>query len=89
MRKIVEEVVANEEKVNKKGGKKSNKKSEVMKNSLTRQTLNRSVKDRELEEVLSGLTTTIKVVGCGGTCDFGSSISLEVLFILYGWYFGQ
>ena len=66
MRKIIEEVVANEKKVNKKGGKKVNNKSDVMKNSLTRQTLNRSVKDRELEEVLSGLTTTIKVVGCGG-----------------------
>ena len=65
MRKIIEEVVANEKKA-KKGGKKPNKKPDDMKNSLTRQTLNRSAKDRELEEVLSGLTTTIKVVGCGG-----------------------
>ncbi len=65
MRKIIEEVVANEKKV-KKGGKKSNKKTDALKNSLTRRTLNSSIKDKELEEVLSGLTTTIKVVGCGG-----------------------
>lgn len=65
MRKIIEGVVANEKKV-KKGGKKSNKKTDALKNSLTRQTLNSSIKDKELEEVLSGLTTTIKVVGCGG-----------------------
>jgi cell division protein FtsZ len=64
MKKIIEEVVANEKKDKK--GRKSNKKTDALKNSLTRQTLNRSVKDRELEEVLSGLTTTIKVVGCGG-----------------------
>ena len=65
MKKIVEEVVANEKKA-KKGGKKPNKKKNPLNNSLTRDTINRSVKDRELEEVLSGLTTTIKVVGCGG-----------------------
>jgi len=66
MRKIVEDVVANEKKnKNKKSKKKTNNKVK-MKDSLTRQTLSRSVKDKELEEVLSGLTTTIKVVGCGG-----------------------
>jgi len=65
MRKIIEEVVANEKKV-KKGRKKSIKKTGSSKSSLTRQTANRSIKDRELEEVLSSLTTTIKVVGCGG-----------------------
>ncbi len=61
MRKIIEEVVANE----KKDFKKSNKK-DSFKNSLTRQTINRNIKDKELEEVLAGLTTTIKVIGCGG-----------------------
>jgi len=65
MRKIIEEVVANEKKV-KKGRKKSIKKTGSSKSSLTRQAVNRSIKDRELEEVLSSLTTTIKVVGCGG-----------------------
>lgn len=65
MKKIIEEVVANEKK-NKKDGKKSNKKINSLKNTLTRQIVDRNVKDRELEEILSGLTTTIKVVGCGG-----------------------
>jgi len=61
MRKIIEEVVANE----KKNVKKSNKK-DTIKNSFTHQAINRSIKDKELEEVLAGLTTTIKVIGCGG-----------------------
>ena len=65
MKKIIEEVVAKEKKA-KKGKKKPKKKTITLNNSLTRQTLDRSIKDRELEEVLSGLTTTIKVVGCGG-----------------------
>ena len=69
MRKIIEEVVANEKK-----GKKNKKgtndckpqKKDNLDNSLTRQTISRGIQDRELEEVLSGLTTTIKVIGCGG-----------------------
>jgi cell division protein FtsZ len=65
MRKIVEEVVANEKKA-KKDVKRSNKKADALKNSLTHQALTRGIKDQELEEVLSGLTTTIKVIGCGG-----------------------
>ena len=65
MRKIVEEVVANEKKA-KKDVKRSNKKTDALKNSFTRQALTRGIKDQELEEVLSGLTTTIKVIGCGG-----------------------
>jgi len=66
MKKIVEEVVANEKK-NRKSKKTKGKKSKtVMNESLTRTTINRSMADRELEEVLTGLTTTIKVVGCGG-----------------------
>jgi len=69
MKKIIEDVIANE------NNSKKNKKSKVvkkkqnndkLKDSLTRQTLDRSVKDRELEEILSGLTTNIRVVGCGG-----------------------
>ncbi len=60
MKKIIEEVVANEKKANKKATK-LNKKNDVLKETLTR-----DIVDRELEEVLSGLTTTIKVVGCGG-----------------------
>jgi len=65
MKKIIEEVVAKEN--NKKSKKKNIKtKNDKLKNSLTRNTINRNVADKELEEVLSGLTTTIKVVGCGG-----------------------
>jgi len=64
MRKIIQDVVANEK--NKKKTKKSKKKKDVMENSLTRQTVSRGMQDKELEEVLSGLTTTIKVIGCGG-----------------------
>jgi cell division protein FtsZ len=61
MRKIIEDVVTNE-KQNKKAAKQSNKKSPCLgKDSLTR-----GVDDRELEKVLEGLTTTIKVLGCGG-----------------------
>lgn len=63
MRKIIDEVVANEKnkKKEKKSVKNSGKGSDVLENSLTR-----GVNNRELEEVLAGLTTTIKVVGCGG-----------------------
>lgn len=61
MKKIVEEVIANEKK-----NKKKSKKKDTLKNSFTRSTLERSMADKELEEVLSSLTTTIKVVGCGG-----------------------
>lgn len=63
MRKIIDEVVANEKnkKKEKKSVKNSGKEPDVLKDSLTR-----GVNNRELEEVLAGLTTTIKVVGCGG-----------------------
>jgi len=67
MRKIIEDVVANEK--NNKKLKKQNKKTKKnndLKPSLTRESISRSINDRELEEVLSGLTTTIKVIGCGG-----------------------
>jgi cell division protein FtsZ len=70
MRKIVEEVVADEKNKKLKSKKKVKKskasKSVSLKDSFTRDTITRSMIDKELEEVLSGLTTTIKVVGCGG-----------------------
>lgn len=63
MKKIIQDVVANEKK-----NKKTKKTAKSKKNndSLTRQAISRNMKDKELEEVLMGLTTTIKVVGCGG-----------------------
>ena len=67
MKKIIEDVVASEKKNKKK--KKSKKSSKVTKkqnkNSLAN-SLTKGSNNRELEKVLSGLTTTIKVVGCGG-----------------------
>ena len=63
MKKIIEEVVKTEK--NKKGNKKNpvktNTGADPLDNSLTR-----GVENRELEKVLANLTTTIKVVGCGG-----------------------
>lgn len=69
MRKIIEDLIASEkkEKKEKKTNKKGNPQKKVdLKNSLTRQEISRGIKDKELEEVLSSLTTTIKVIGCGG-----------------------
>ena len=69
MRKIIEDLIASEKKVKKdtKTNKKGNPQKKVnLKNSLTRQEISRGIKDKELEEVLSSLTTTIKVIGCGG-----------------------
>jgi len=63
MKKIIDEVIANEK--NKKE-KKLNNKKDTLNNSLTRSSINRTATDKDLEEVLSGLTTTIKVIGCGG-----------------------
>ena len=62
MKKIIEDVVNNEK--NKRNAKKNVKKTNTadpLTNSLTR-----GGEDRELEKVLANLTTTIKVVGCGG-----------------------
>lgn len=64
MKKIVEDVVANEKK--KKKVKISDKRTDVLKGSLTRDSISRGVKNEELEQILAGLTTTIRVVGCGG-----------------------
>ncbi len=70
MKKIVQDVVANENKKKAKKSKKKNKskskKKDTLNNSLTRQTVNMGMEDKELEEVLSNLTTNIKVIGCGG-----------------------
>ncbi len=63
MRKIIDEVVANEKNKRKemKSVKNPSREPDVLKDSITC-----GVNNRELEEVLAGLTTTIKVVGCGG-----------------------
>jgi cell division protein FtsZ len=37
-----------------------------LKGSLSQKEISRNIKDKELEEVLASLVTTIKVVGCGG-----------------------
>jgi len=66
MRKIIEDVVTEEKKNKGKKGRKVAKKNDVLKGSLTRDTIKRGIDDKELENVLSGLTTTIKVIGCGG-----------------------
>ena len=62
MKKLVEEVVAQE--VIKK--KKTNKDESCNDNNIMKDTYTGNSTDRELEEILAGLTTTIKVVGCGG-----------------------
>jgi cell division protein FtsZ len=75
MRKIIEEVVANENakklkdsnnKTNTESNTDNFTKNNVMNDSLTQKEISRGIKDKELEEVLASLTTTIKVVGCGG-----------------------
>jgi cell division protein FtsZ len=67
MRKIVEEVVANENKKKReKKAKCSDVKTDVLKDSLTRETISRGINNKELEKVLEGLVTKIKVIGCGG-----------------------
>jgi len=57
MKKIIENVVANE---------KNNKKTKKAKNDVLKNSFTRGVDNRELEKILEGLTTTIKVIGCGG-----------------------
>jgi len=64
MKKIVEDIVANEKKnknKKKKNPKNTSKNDKILNDSLTHQST-----DKELEEVLASLTTTIKVIGCGG-----------------------
>ncbi len=68
MKKLVEDVVSKEK--NKDTTKKSIKRSQKKTNSTGGDPMDDSytkgATNRELEEVLAGLTTTIKVVGCGG-----------------------
>ena len=71
MKKIVEDVIAAEN--NKKKNNAENSKKDVKKiieraSPVENQTTVKiaGVNNKELEEVLAGLTTTIKVVGCGG-----------------------
>ena len=59
MEKIIKEVIANEER--KKRDKSSSEKKEDIEDSPTK-----GVDNSELEEILKGLVTRIKVVGCGG-----------------------
>jgi len=67
MKKIIEEVVANEDKKKReKKVKSSDDTTDVLNDSLTRDSISRGIKDKELEEVLAGLVTKIKVIGCGG-----------------------
>ena len=65
MRKLVEDVLEKEQNKSSSGDNfrsdKPKSSSDSLKGSFTQ-----SATDRELEEVLKGLTTTIKVIGCGG-----------------------
>ncbi len=68
MKKIIENVVASNNKedcedTTKKNAKNSNK---INRNSSSDNLKIAGVDNKELEEVLSGLTTSIKVIGCGG-----------------------
>ena len=60
MKKLIEDVVANEEREKKNNIRKRNPVNTMQRNNLI------GTPDEELEEILAGLTTTIKVVGCGG-----------------------
>mgnify|MGYP006283971379 CR=1 FL=1 len=68
MKKLVEDVVSKEGNKNnsKKSTKKSHPKSDSKRGENMKKSLTHGATNRELEEVLAGLTTTIKVVGCGG-----------------------
>ena len=71
MKKIVEDAIASANKKDKKKtnvtnkNEQSNPKSEIN-NTPERFKIAGGVNNKELEDVLAGLTTTIKVVGCGG-----------------------
>ena len=64
MKTIIEEVVKNEK--IKRNNKKTSVEKTVSGGNPLNNSLTRGVEDRELEKVLANLTTTIKVVGCGG-----------------------
>lgn len=59
MKKIIENIVTN--KNEKKKEDKSNEKTDILEDSSSH-----GVNNSELEKVLAGLTTTIRVIGCGG-----------------------
>ena len=60
MKKLIEDVVANEEKKKKNNVRKRNPGGNKSSSNMI------GTANEELEEILAGLTTTIKVVGCGG-----------------------
>ncbi|RLF41391.1 MAG: cell division protein FtsZ [Thermoplasmata archaeon] len=60
MKKLIEDVVANEERKKKNNAHRRNPVNIRGRNNPV------GTADEELEEILAGLTTTIKVVGCGG-----------------------
>lgn len=64
MKKIIEEVVKSEK--NKRNNRKNLVEKTVAGADPLNNSLTRGVEDRELEKVLANLTTTIKVIGCGG-----------------------
>ena len=64
MKKLVEDVIEKEN--NKKNKNKTSESNTFQSTKSMRESYVKSTVDRELEEVLKGLTTTIKVVGCGG-----------------------
>jgi len=71
MRKIVEDVIAAENKNKKNNIKKSKKEAETVIDKSNTVGIKKNIKiagvnNEELEQVLAGLTTNIKVVGCGG-----------------------
>ncbi len=70
MKKIIEDVVAQEQKTSKKKKKTTataqKKKEKFDINKAIPAETKLGTKNQELEQVLAGLTTTIKVIGCGG-----------------------
>ena len=89
MKKIVEEVMA--EQNNKNTSKKTSTRpanTQKQNKSSNDESYTRSAINQELEEVLKGLTTTIKVVGCGGAgtntisrCIQGSVTDVDLIAI--------
>ena len=68
MKKIVEEVMAEQDKVNtsEKTSKRRFSSNQKQTEHFSKDSYVNNAINKELEEVLKGLTTTIKVIGCGG-----------------------
>jgi len=70
MKKIVEDAIAAENNKKKNDVNNSKKNNEIVKTPIKNETTTKikvaGIDNKELEEVLAGLTTTIKVIGCGG-----------------------